>query len=239
MPKVYYIGDSTVQTNVHLKFPQTGIGQVLPIFLKPEYQVINLAKNGRSTKSFIDESRFKPVQAGIGKGDFLFIQFGHNDEKKEDSLRYTDPQTSFRDNLKFFTDTARAVSAYPVIMTPIERRLFDDTGKLKPSAHTPYVEAELDFGGKENVPVIDLCKRSRDLLTRLGDEASKALYMNFREGLYLTHPEGKADNTHLRYYGAFTYAGMIAEGLKELGKPYEDMILTEIPEDDVFAKNGY
>ena len=84
MNRIFWAADSTVQTNDYTTYPQTGIGQVFPLFVKPEYQVSNHAKNGRSTKSFMDEGRLKAIEEKIGAGDFLFIQFGHNDEKKED-----------------------------------------------------------------------------------------------------------------------------------------------------------
>lgn len=85
MNKIFWAADSTVQTNDYTTYPQTGIGQVFPLFVKPEYQVCNHAKNGRSTKSFMDEGRLKAIEEKIGAGDFLFIQFGHNDEKKRGS----------------------------------------------------------------------------------------------------------------------------------------------------------
>lgn len=100
MTTIFWAGDSTVQYNDILTFPQTGIGQVMNLFLKPEVRVENHAKNGRSTKSFIDESRLTPIYDKITAGDFLFIQFGHNDEKKNDPQRYTDPHSDYMVNLE-------------------------------------------------------------------------------------------------------------------------------------------
>jgi hypothetical protein len=105
MTTIFWAGDSTVQYNDILTFPQTGIGQVMNLFLKPEVRVENHAKNGRSTKSFIDESRLTPIYDKITAGDFLFIQFGHNDEKKNDPQRYTDPHSDYMVNLEKFVET--------------------------------------------------------------------------------------------------------------------------------------
>ena len=116
MNKIFWAADSTVQTNDFTKYPQTGIGQVFPLFVKNEYQIVNHAKNGRSTKSFMDEGRLKAIEEQIGAGDFLFIQFGHNDEKKEDPTRFTEPFSTYMENLETFIRVARDHSAYPVLI---------------------------------------------------------------------------------------------------------------------------
>lgn len=141
MNRIFWAADSTVQTNDYTTYPQTGIGQVFPLFIKPEYQVRNHAKNGRSTKSFMDEGRLKAIEERIGAGDFLFIQFGHNDEKKEDPTRYTEPFSTYMENLETFIRVAKDRSAYPVLITPLERRCFMDEKHLGIGAHSDYVAA--------------------------------------------------------------------------------------------------
>lgn len=225
MNKIYWAGDSTVQTNDYRTFPQTGIGQIFSIFLKEGYQVENHAKNGRSTKSFLDEGLFDPVKRRIGEGDFLFIQFGHNDEKKEDPARYTDPASSFRENLRLFVETARSRKAYPVLITPLERRCFDSEGHLGQGAHGEYVAAIKKAAQDWNVPLVDLYSMSRAALERAGEVKSRSWYMYFEQGEYDEHMEESRDNTHLRYAGAVKFAGMIARGLQELGGIYGDMII--------------
>ena len=106
MVTVHYIGDSTVARNNIHSYPQTGMSQGLSLYLKETVTVRSYAKNGRSTKSFLDEGRFGPVEAAMEPGDFLFIQFGHNDEK-DDPARHTDPETTFRENLLLFIRSAR------------------------------------------------------------------------------------------------------------------------------------
>lgn len=227
MHTIFWAGDSTVQTNDWGTYPQTGIGQVFSLFLNEGYQVENHAKNGRSTKSFLDEGRLWAIQERIGAEDFLFIQFGHNDEKKEDPLRYTDPATTFPENLRRFIDAARTRGAYPVLITPLERRCFREDGHLGEGAHGAYAAAMKETARRLEVPLVDLCGMSRELLERIGEEGSRRFYMYFEEGSYSRHPEASRDNTHLRYEGAAEYGSLIARGLLELGGRYAEMLRTQ------------
>jgi lysophospholipase L1-like esterase len=211
MTKLYYIGDSTVAFNKIHTYPQTGMSQGLPLYLRDGVQVISLAKNGRSTKSFLDEGRFAPAQQGLEAGDFLLIQFGHNDEK-DDPARHTDPNGSFRENLRYFISQARARGAYPVLITPIARRLFDENGQFRPGSHGLYPEAVRQVGAAENVPVADLTALTETFLEQLGDEASKPLFV------------WPKDNTHLKAEGAVKMAGFLAQELRRIGGLYADLL---------------
>ena len=228
MATIYWAGDSTVQYNDITTFPQTGIGQVLHLYLKPEVKVENHAKNGRSTKSFLEEGRFSPIKDRISEGDFLFIQFGHNDEKVQDPTRYTEPFSGYIDNLKLFIDTARDRKAFPVLITPLERRCFQEDGRLGPGAHLDYVKAMKQTATDLNVPLIDLYSMSREKLAEAGTQKTVEWYMHLPVGRYPSHPEGLVDNTHLKYEGAVVYAGCVAQGLKELGGIYRDLLLDEV-----------
>lgn len=225
MAVIYWAGDSTVQYNSILTYPQTGIGQVFHLFVKPEIRIENHAKNGRSTKSFLDEGRFSIIYNRIKEGDFLFIQFGHNDEKKQDPERYTEPFSTFMENLETFINAAREKRALPVLISPVERRCFDEKGMLQAGQHADYVAAMKRAAEALNVPLIELCAMSREKLAEAGAEKSKEWYMHLPAGRYSSHPEGLIDNTHLKYEGAVTYAGCIARGLKELGGIYGDLLL--------------
>lgn len=224
MNTIYWAGDSTVQTNDYSTYPQTGIGQVFSLFIKERYRVENYGKNGRSTKSFMDEGRLRAIEERIGEGDFLFIQFGHNDEKIEDPARYTEPFSSFMDNLEHFIRVAREHGACPVLITPLERRRFDSEGKLEPSLHADYVTAMKQTAERSGTPLIDLCGMSREALIQAGEQESRRWYMFFPAGTYREHPEESADNTHLRYEGAVLYGSMIARGLRALGGIYEELL---------------
>lgn len=223
--RIYYASDSTVAQKTIFAYPETGIGQALPLFLKPDCRVQNHAVNGRSTKSFIDESRLAAIYNDLREGDFLFVQFGHNDEKIQDPSRYTDPYGDYQVNLEKFVNVARNRKAHAVLLTPLYRRQFDESGVLKEGSHGDYPEAMKQLGKRLSVPVIDLCELSRKLLMETGDEASKKWFMNFPAGLYENFPEGKADNTHLRYEGAIQFAGIIAKELKKLGGIYAELVI--------------
>lgn len=211
MTTIWYIGDSTVARNNINSYPQTGMSQGLSLYLKEAVRIESLAKNGRSTKSFLDEGRFAPVEAGMQPGDFLLIQFGHNDEKP-DEARHTDPDTTFRENLTLFVNAAKKAGAYPVLVTPIARRLFDEKGIFLPGSHGAYPGAVKAAAAEAGVPVIDLTSATEDYLALLGDEASKPLFV------------WPKDNTHLKPEGAVKMAGFLAQGLYDLGKPYSDLL---------------
>lgn len=211
MSTVWYIGDSTVARNNIHSYPQTGMSQGLHLYLKEAVRIESRAKNGRSTKSFLEEGCFAPVEAAMKPGDFLFIQFGHNDEKP-DEARHTDPDTTFRENLTLFVNAAKQAGAYPVLITPIARRLFDGQGNFLPGSHGEYPAAMKRTAQEAGVPVIDLTAVTERFLAQLGDEPSKPLFV------------WPKDNTHLKPEGAVKMAGFLAEGLKTLGSPYSDLL---------------
>ena len=211
MTKVFYIGDSTVQFNRIDTYPQTGMSQVLPIFTREGIAVCPHGKNGRSTKSFLEEGLFEPVDQQMEAGDFLLIQFGHNDEKA-DPARHTDPFSSYQENLRFFIREAREKGAYPVLVTPIARRLFDGDGRFQPGSHGQYPEAMRQLGKEEKVPVADLTALTEAFLAGLGDEASRPLFV------------WPVDNTHLKYDGAVTMVRFLCRELERFGPPYSDLL---------------
>lgn len=211
MATVFYCGDSTVTFNKIGTYPQQGMSNALPLFLKEGTAMSSHGHNGRSTKSFQDEGLWEPVRTGMKTGDFLLIQFGHNDEK-DDPLRHTDPDTSFKDNLRCFIRCARASGAYPVLHTPIARRLFDEAGNFRPGSHGEYPRAIREVGAEMGVPVIDLTAITERYLEETGDEATKPLFV------------WPVDNTHLKFHGAVTMVRFWAEELRKLGSPYSDIL---------------
>lgn len=210
---IYYAGDSTVQFNCMDSYPQTGLGQILPRFLKEEYQVKNHGKNGRSTKSFIDEGRLAVIYDKISEGDFLFIQFGHNDEKIEDDARYAAPKGEYSENLKKFINVARNKKAIPLLITPIERCHYDN-GKLYDGMHGEYVKAMLEVSKETGVPCIDLNKRTRTVLEELGEDNAICLFM--------------PDRTHMTQDGAVKFGYLLADELNKLGGVFSDMLIDEV-----------
>lgn len=209
---IHYAGDSTVQFNSIETYPQTGLGQILPLFLKENIYVKNHGKNGRSTKSFMNEGRLKTIEETICEGDYLFIQFGHNDEKETDMTRYTEPDTEYRENLKIFIETARKKKAFPVLITPLERGNFE-YGHLYEGKHGPYVRVMKEVAKECEVPIIDLNHKSRELMEKLGEEKSHLLF--------------NKDTTHMNYEGAVTFGRLLAEGINELGGDFSKMLFLE------------
>lgn len=216
MRRIFYIGDSTVQLNKIDTYPQTGMSQVLELFLAPEVRVMPHGKNGRSTKSFLDEGLFEPVRQQMGPGDFLLIQFGHNDNKA-DPLRHTDPFGSYQENLRYYIREARSRGANPVLITPISRRHFDDRGNFVPGSHGAYPEAMRQVGQQEGVPVADLTALTENYLAQLGDEASRPLFI------------WPKDNTHLKYDGAVQMVRFLCRELERFGSPYRELLY--VPEE--------
>ncbi len=211
--RIAYAGDSTVAFNKFDSYPQTGLSQGLTLYLKDEIWLRSFGVNGRSTKSFIDEGRLQKIDEFLAKGDLFLIQFGHNDEKAEDPSRYAAPFGAYQENLSKMIGVTRRHEAYPVLITPVARRRFDVTGTFLGGSHGDYPRAMKELALRENVPCIDLNALSEAYLENMGDVASRTMYV---------FPK---DNTHLTHYGAVIYAGMIANGLRDLGEPYCAVLL--------------
>jgi lysophospholipase L1-like esterase len=211
---VYLAGDSTVSDYSRNVAPRTGWGQVFNRFFDDKIVVKNEASSGRSSKSFIDEGRLVSVLNQIEKGDYLFIQFGHNDEKIEDPSRYTEPYSTYKSYLKQYIDGARAKQAIPVLVTPVERRRFTEEGIARDS-HGEYPAAMKELSLKENVPVIDLTLKSKALFQELGPDRTKDVFLWLEAGENENYPNGIQDNTHFQEAGAEKIARLVLEGIKE------------------------
>lgn len=224
-PIIYWAGDSTVKQNDITSYPQSGIGQGFSLYVKKGIFIDNRAENGRSSKSFIDEGILASIEKDIKAGDFFFIQFGHNDEKP-DAERHTEAFGSYQEYLKQYIKVARDKGAYPVLITSLYRRQFQKDGKtLVPATHQNYPEAMISLAKECDVPVIDLCRLSKELIEKTGFEASKRWFMHLPAGVYPNHPDGKEDNSHLVYEGAVVFSGLIAAELRKLGGIYEDILV--------------
>lgn len=206
--RIFSIGDSTMATKKPEVYPETGWCQVLPDFFEANVTVHNHAINGRSSKSFIEEGRWQVVLDSLQKGDFLFIQFGHNDQKDYDSTRYTTPFGTYSENLERFVSGAREKGARPVLFTSIVRRKFGNDGKLV-DTHGEYLVATRQVAERSNVPLIDLQKITAQWVNGLGDEASKKMYLWTPPDQKF--PEGRKDDTHLSVRGAQNVARLAME----------------------------
>jgi len=222
---VYMIGDSTMADKPNPETnPERGWGQLFPQFFDDQVAVHNFAVNGRSTKSFIDEGKWGAVLGKLKAGDYVFVQFGHNDEKSEDTTRYTDPRTTFRRNLEGFVADARSKGAIPVLFTPIVRRKWDARGNLE-DTHGAYPTAVRDVAKGLGVPLIDLQALTENLVRAAGAEGSKRLYVWVAPGESKMYPEGRQDDTHLSVLGASNVARLAASALRETSLPLAPHVL--------------
>lgn len=210
--KIFIAGDSTAANQPG--FPYAGWGQMLSMYMKHDVVVANHAHSGRSSKSFIDEGRLDAIMSEIQKDDYLFIQFGHNDQKK-DVERSTDPHTGYIEYLTRYIDAARSVGAHPVLLTSVQRRFFNEDGTLQ-DTHGEYLPAMRKLAADQQVPLIDMAEKTKALYESLGPERSKSLFVWGEPGEFTSFPAGVKDNTHFQEYGAVRVAGLVAEGIREL-----------------------
>jgi acetyl esterase/lipase/lysophospholipase L1-like esterase len=214
--KIYLIGDSTMCDYDAKRAPLTGWGMPFRSFFDSTVTIDNHAKGGRSTRTFLSENRWQPIADGLAEGDYVFIQFGHNDEAKEEKYRdrYT-PVPDYKANLvKFITET-RATKAIPVLVTPVSRMRF--VNGIAQETHADYTAACYEVSRQYGVPLIDLDRKSRDLYNLLGEQMTKSLFMQLAPEESPSYPEGQKDNTHFNEYGARRMAELVLQGIRENG----------------------
>jgi lysophospholipase L1-like esterase len=193
--------------------PERGWGQLLPLYFQDGIRIENLAVNGRSSKSFRDEGRWQNLLDRLRPGDYVIIQFGHNDEKKEDSSRYTEAFGSFKQNLERYVHEVRQKEGKPILATPVVRRAFTNQTELQ-DTHGDYSTAVRRVATQQNVPLLDLQKVTADLVQKLGPELSKKLYLWVEPTEFASVPDGKQDNTHFNAYGASRVCDLAIEQMK-------------------------
>ncbi len=214
-PTIFLVGDSTMADKPFKNGnPEKGWGQVLPLYLKEGIKVENHAVNGRSTKSFRDEGRWERVLQRARPGDYILIEFGHNDAKQQDPARYAAAETDYRQNLERFVREAREKGTKPVLATPIVRRKFNEQGELV-ETHGLYPEVVRQVAESHKVPLLDLHQQTRQLLNEWGEERSKMLFLHIEPGEYPALPEGEQDNTHLSPTGAFRVCDLAVAEMKQ------------------------
>lgn len=233
---IFIIGDSTAANKVNpATNPERGWGMMLQGYFDDKIRVENHAVNGRSSKSFLDEGRWEKVAERIKPGDYVFIQFGHNDEKA-DPKRHTKPGTTFDANLERFINETRAHGGIPVLFNSVVRRNFYDNSireaddellrgtvykeeKINSDTlidtHGQYRERPRLIACKMRVTFIDANRITGDLEERMGPIGSRRLHMWYRPGEVPGIPDGRQDNTHYNIYGARIVAGLLA---KEVGR---------------------
>ncbi len=219
LPRVFLAGDSTMAPKLPADAPETGWGMIFPeYFDTTAVRFENHAVNGRSTKSFRSLGHWDKMIARVQAGDYVFLQFGHNDSKVDDTVRYAPAKTVYRANLLRFIAEIRAKGGQPILLTPVVRRKFDEKGQFV-DMHGDYPGVVREVAAAQQVPLIDLWAKSKTLVEQLGADDSKQLFMNFAGGLYPKFPAAKEDNTHFSPFGAALMAGLVAEGVQESSLP--------------------
>lgn len=223
-PTLFLIGDSTMSNKDNPdKNPEHGWGQVLGQFMTNEIEIQNHAMNGRSSKSFRTEGRWDKVEKQLKKGDFVVIQFGHNDQKLKDSTKFTNPHTQYRANLERYVNETRAKGATPILMTSITRRNFNENGVLI-DTHTDYPLVVRMVADDMKVAFVDMQLLTEQMEIAAGPEKSKLLHLYFKAGENPYYDKDKADDTHLSKLGAETVAKLVVKSLKSLKTGLEKYI---------------
>ena len=219
VPTVFISGDSTV-TDYDVE-PYASWGQMIPRFFDDRIAFANYAESGARLDSFKERGRFEKLLSEVKPGDWVFIEFGHNDQKLRGPGKGA--YYFYMTNLKEYIDEVRTRGANPVLLTPTCRRFFDDEDHVI-TTHEDYPEAVKFIAQKENVPLIDLQEMTRTLYETLGVEDSKHAFVQYPAGTYPGQKEDLKDNTHFNPYGAYEIAKCVVEGMKQINLPLTQYI---------------
>ncbi|QIA09929.1 hypothetical protein G0Q07_06775 [Draconibacterium halophilum] len=221
-PVIFLAGNSTVTDQENE--PWASWGQMFPRFLKPEIVVANFAESGETLKAFRAENRLKKILSVMKPGDYLFLEFAHNDQKPGSS--HVEPFTTYQDELRYFMNEARKKGGKPVLVTSTNRRKFDEEGKIVNTLEE-YPDAMRQLAREENVPLIDLNAMSKEFYETLGVENSTKAFVHYPANSFPNQRKALADNTHFNPYGAYELAKCVVQGIMD-----QDMDLAAYIVDD-------
>lgn len=225
---VFLAGDSTMATQAVVPAtPTRGWGQMLqPYFLDP-VRVVNFASSGQSTKSFRDKRRWQQILDGLRPGDFVIVQFGHNDGKPDH--RRTEPFGTFQENLERFVREVREHGATPILATSIVRNIWNDDGKTLRDTHGDYVVATRRVAEAQRVAILDLNQKTGELLEKIGPERARQLFNNVEPGVFVKYPHGFQDGTHLNVTGACRVCDLAIEEISAKVPPLASAVRQSLP----------
>ena len=240
---IFLAGDSTVQSYSVRCFPQAGWGeQLIRYFADNDYRTVpameaddahrsvfsnavryesrlltvdNRAMGARSVKTFVEEGRMEDLLGSLSAGDWVLIQFGHNDANRSKEERYVTPGEFGERLQRDFIDPVRKRGANPVLVTPLALIDFDSEGHCRDS-FPEYRKEMLALGSREDVPVIDLGRLSAEFNTGIGEEKCRELYLCLPEGIYPNWMDGNEDTAHIQLGGAYVFAGIVANALTKI-----------------------
>lgn len=209
---LWLVGDSTIAKKDPRTYPETGWGMPFVQMWDSTVTVDNRAMNGRSTRTFIEEKRWDAILEKLQPDDYVFIQFGHNDEVPTKKSYVTEEQ--FRNYLIKYVEETRQKKAFPVLITPVARRKFDSVGHIV-DTHEKYAAILRSVAKDKDVPLIDLCEKSMALLQQMGMDASAHLYNQLQPGEHPNYPQGKIDDTHFSELGARKMAEIVLAEIRK------------------------
>lgn len=209
VPTVYIAGDSTVVDQD--KEPWAAWGQILPVFFNDKIAIANEAESGETIASFVGEHRFDKIFTTIHAGDYLMMQFAHNDQKPG---RGFVPIPEYKDLLRRYIKMARDRGAHPILVTSMNRRFFTPDGKIKPTLGD-YPEAMREVAREQRVPLIDLNAMSKTLFEAMDPEGTLKAFVHYPANTFPDQPKALADNTHFNSYGALELAKCIVESIRD------------------------
>ncbi|CAM5215210.1 rhamnogalacturonan acetylesterase [Alishewanella longhuensis] len=225
--KLHLVGDSTMSDKPELAYPERGWGQLLPEFTLPQLTIVNHAANGRSTRRFISEGRWQLLVSDVRAGDYVLIQFGHNDQKHDDPVRFAAAEGDYQVFLRRFIQELKDRQAIPMLASSICRRNFSAEGSLKRDL-ADYATAAAKVAAAEQVAFFDLQQQSCDFIERQGPAGSQPYFIQVPADLYAKFPEGKIDNTHLTLQGASKIAQLFVRELKVQQHPLAAYVYREL-----------
>lgn len=220
---IFLVGDSTMANKPLEENPERGWGQYFGNYFTDDVEIQNHAVNGRSTKSFIKEHRWDTVMSRLKTGDYVMIQFGHNDSKVDDSTRSAPAHTLYKENLMRMVNDVRSKGANPILITPVMRRKFDETGKFV-DQHGDYPGVVKEVAAAMNVPLIDLHKSSEAMIVKEGVEDSKRFFLHIPKNHFKNYKGKEEDNTHFTEYGAASVASLVCQSIKEQHLPLSQFL---------------
>lgn len=210
VPTIYLAGDSTMVDQD--KEPWAAWGQMLPRFFGPEVAIANNAESGETIRSFVSENRLAKVMSTIKSGDYLFIQFAHNDQKP--GAGYVPAATDYKDYLRRYINEARSHGAFPVIVTAMNRRKFDAAGQLEMTLGD-YPQAARDVAAEQKVPLIDLNAMSKVLFQTMGEQGTLKAFVHYPAHSFPGQDEELKDDTHFNSYGAYELARCVVQSIRD------------------------
>lgn len=223
IPTIFLAGNSTVVDEA--EEPWCGWGQIFPRFFTSDIAIANYAESGEAANTFVASKRFAKLLSKMRKGDYLFIEFGHNDQKQKGEGK--GPYTSYKSDLKYLADKTREKGAIPVLVTSMHRRFFDDNGKVK-NTHGDYPDAVRQLAKEENITLIDLNNMSATLYEAWGVEGSKRAFVYYPAGTFPNQKEPLVDNTHFNPYGGTEIARCILKGMIDNNLPVKKYIRKDV-----------